>query len=217
MTFAPRLSILPEAQRELWNELSALPQGFVLYGGTALALRLGHRESVDFDFFSHEPLDHDALTALPWMRDSVTLQLDPTTRTVLIERRGGTVKVSMFGSIRFGRVGVPDMAGDTVRVASLLDLGGTKINALLQRVETKDYLDIDALLTRGSVPLPQVLGAAQTLFGDTFNPLVARKALTYFEGGDLDRLDSEVRERLTQAAVATLATAEISLVSPRLD
>jgi len=216
MTFAPCLSILPDAQRELWSELTALPRGFVLYGGTALALRLGHRESVDFDFFSHEPLDHDALTALPWMRDSVTLQLDPTTRTVLIERRGGTVKVSMFGNIRFGRVGVPDTA-DTVRVASLLDLGGTKIKALLQRVETKDYLDIDALLTRGSVPLPQVLGAAQTLFGDAFNPLVARKALTYFEGGDLDRLDSVVRERLTQAAVATLATVEISRVSSRLD
>ncbi|WP_373321508.1 nucleotidyl transferase AbiEii/AbiGii toxin family protein [Rivihabitans pingtungensis] len=33
--------------------------GFVLYGGTAIALRLGHRESVDFDFFSDRPLDRD--------------------------------------------------------------------------------------------------------------------------------------------------------------
>jgi hypothetical protein len=49
--FAAKLDILPAAQRRLWNDLDAIPPGFVLYGGTALALRLGHRTSVDFDFF----------------------------------------------------------------------------------------------------------------------------------------------------------------------
>lgn len=48
--FQPRLDILPPAQRALWDELGGLPHGFVLYGGTALALRLGHRQSIDFDF-----------------------------------------------------------------------------------------------------------------------------------------------------------------------
>ena len=49
--FTPRLDILPPSQRRLWDELSAVPVEFVLYGGTAIALHLGHRESVDFDFF----------------------------------------------------------------------------------------------------------------------------------------------------------------------
>src|SRR5262245_60249590 len=50
--FDPRLDILPDAQRELWPQLSAAPRlSFVLYGGTAVALHLGHRQSVDFDFF----------------------------------------------------------------------------------------------------------------------------------------------------------------------
>jgi len=49
--FTPRLDILPPSQRRLWDELSAVPEEFVLYGGTAIALHLGHRESVDFDFF----------------------------------------------------------------------------------------------------------------------------------------------------------------------
>jgi hypothetical protein len=40
------MEILPPAQR----------LGFVLYGGTAIALRLGHRSSVDFDFFTADPL-----------------------------------------------------------------------------------------------------------------------------------------------------------------
>jgi hypothetical protein len=49
--FKPNLSILPEPQRRLWAELSNTPKTFVLYRGTALALRLGHRQSEDFDFF----------------------------------------------------------------------------------------------------------------------------------------------------------------------
>lgn len=48
----PRVDLLPSAQRSLWPRLKAVPADFMLYGGTALALRLGHRESVDFDFFS---------------------------------------------------------------------------------------------------------------------------------------------------------------------
>ena len=50
-TFTPCLEILPVAQRLLWPALRPAPRmGFVLYGGTAIALRLGHRASIDFDF-----------------------------------------------------------------------------------------------------------------------------------------------------------------------
>jgi len=43
--FTLNLQILPPAQRRLWDELRHTPREFVLYGGTALALRLGHRHS----------------------------------------------------------------------------------------------------------------------------------------------------------------------------
>lgn len=55
-TFTPRLDILPTAQRQVWPALSHASQlGFVLYGGTAIALRLGHRPSLDFDFLQIAP------------------------------------------------------------------------------------------------------------------------------------------------------------------
>ena len=61
-TFVPRVEILPVAQRTLWSDLAGLGAlGYVLYGGTALALRLGHRPSVDFDFFSDRSLDKAAV------------------------------------------------------------------------------------------------------------------------------------------------------------
>jgi hypothetical protein len=49
----PKTEILPKAQREIWPLLAPAPKfSFVLYGGTAVALYLGHRISIDFDFFS---------------------------------------------------------------------------------------------------------------------------------------------------------------------
>ncbi|MFN0246945.1 MAG: nucleotidyl transferase AbiEii/AbiGii toxin family protein [Kofleriaceae bacterium] len=214
--FVPKLDVLPSSQRALWGDLGAVPSSFVLYGGTALALHLGHRESVDFDFFAHDELDHAALEALPFLTSATTLDVTPNSRTFVV-RRGEGVKVSFFGTIRFGRVGAVETTADGhVRVASLLDLAGTKIKALVQRVESKDYRDVDALLVAG-VPIVRILGAARALFGEAFNPLVARKALSYFVGGDLDTLDSEMRARLVEAATHDLGIEEPSKISPRLD
>src|ERR1022692_2145644 len=72
-TFEPRLDILPGSQRRLWPELDAVPSEFVLYGGTGLALQLGHRTSGDFDFFASSGFDPDHLRAqLPFFRDPDT-------------------------------------------------------------------------------------------------------------------------------------------------
>ena len=61
----PKLDILPASQRWLWPSLAGLAgHGFVLHGGTAIALRLGHRESVDFDFFSGGALPRARLSSV---------------------------------------------------------------------------------------------------------------------------------------------------------
>jgi hypothetical protein len=60
----PKLGILPAAQRALWPELSPTPRDFMLYRGTAIALRLGHLASADFDFFGRTGFDPDALPVL---------------------------------------------------------------------------------------------------------------------------------------------------------
>jgi hypothetical protein len=49
LEFQPILSILEPSQRRLWDEFDSIPRAFVLCGGTAVALQLGHRSSVDFD------------------------------------------------------------------------------------------------------------------------------------------------------------------------
>jgi hypothetical protein len=97
MIFYPHLEILATAQMRLWHELSTVPDEFVLYGGTALALHLGHRNSLDFDFFSRRPLDLAQLeVAIPFLTGAKITQREKNTLSAIVER-GGPVKVSFFG------------------------------------------------------------------------------------------------------------------------
>ena len=57
------LSVLPQAQLDIWPKLNRMNLCFTLYGGTAIALQLGHRISIDFDFFSNRFFQSDEIHA----------------------------------------------------------------------------------------------------------------------------------------------------------
>lgn len=192
----PRLDILPSRQRRLWPELSQVPEHFVLYGGTAIALRLGGRQSVDFDFFTERPLSADVLIRdVPFLSGARQLHAEPNTATFSVQREG-EIRVSFFGSLGFGRVGLPERCEDNgLWLASLPDLAAQKMKVILTRAEAKDYLDIHALLHAG-ITLPEALGAAQALYPE-FNPILSLKALAYYGEPALAALPAAVREALT--------------------
>jgi len=95
-TFRPRFAILPVAQKTIWPALApAARAGFVLYGGTALALRLGHRQSADFDFFNDADLDKDRLREkIPLLNSAQTIQDESDALSVLVPVKDDTVKLS---------------------------------------------------------------------------------------------------------------------------
>ena len=198
--FSPRLDILPAAQRAVWTKLDFTLGRFVLYGGTALALRLGHRTSEDFDFFSFQPFDPATWQrAHPLLAQAETLQLEPNTLSVLISQSEETVKLSFFGGLSFGQVQPPDTSADgCCRVASLPDLFATKLNTVYQRAEAKDYLDVHAIL-RSGLSLEQGLEFARAVYGAHFNAMLPLQALCYFEEPGLQQLSNEVRESLLAA------------------
>ena len=197
----PRLAILPPAQRRLWPELQATPGHFILYGGTALALRLAHRSSEDFDFFSSQPFDAERLLArIPYLKDAKVLQRDENTLTCLADR-DGPVRVSFFGGLTLNHVRSPQrVAGPGLLVASLLDLGATKAQVVQGRALAKDYLDLEALMRVGRVSLGECLGAANAVYGPGYNPMLTLKALSFYGDGDLREIAPAVRDRLTRAA-----------------
>lgn len=198
--FSPRLDVLPEGQRRLWGELSAVPDQFTLYGGTALALHLGHRKSVDFDLFGSRAIDVASLEAeIPFLKDAAVVQREKNTLTAIVDR-GAPVKVSFFGVPKLLRLASPVRAKDNgLKIASLLDLAGTKASVLQVRAEAKDYIDMDALIRIGGVGLPFALAAAEKLYGSSFNPEITLKALSYFEDGNLRELPTDMKFRLAGA------------------
>lgn len=207
--FSPCMQILPAAQQVLWPQLQPLASmGFVLYGGTAIALRLGHRQSVDFDFFCSDPLNKAKLaTQLPFVGRATVLQ-DQANAWTLLVNTGNTdqaaaptlVKVSFFGTIAFGHYSKPQWTTDEVlKVASLDDLMATKVKVLLQRVESKDYQDIAAML-RSGVDLSRGLAIAREMFGSSFQPSESLKAMTWFNGGDLELLTDNDKQTLVRFA-----------------
>jgi len=101
----PHWEVLPAAQRDIWPHLApSVDLGLVLYGGTAIALRLGHRTSIDFDFFTEQPLDREVLAhSFAFLGRSEVIQDRPNTFSVLAPAGNGRVKISFFGEIATGR------------------------------------------------------------------------------------------------------------------
>jgi hypothetical protein len=202
-SFEPCLDILPPAQRRLWPELAATPEDFTLYGGTAIALRLGHRPSVDFDFFTSNTFNPSALLqTVPYLKGAIARQSAPSTLTVAIDREG-PVQVSFFGDLGLGQVAPAQTAtGPAIKVASLIDLAGFKVAVVTQRAELRDYIDVHTLLTQANIPLAEMLSAAATIYGTVFNPLLSLKALSYHDDAALSELSRNVRQDLIKAVTA---------------
>jgi hypothetical protein len=219
--FEPKLEILPESQRALWAELDNVPSDFVLYGGTALALQIGHRVSEDFDFFSSLGFDPERLRSrLPFFRDldesdpNVWVHRKRDNLEAFVERRGTTVKVAFFGGMEnLKRVQDPRYPiGSRVQVASLVDLAGMKMRVIQMRGSWKDYVDIHALVSHG-VDVPTALAAAQAI-DSRFNPVTSIRALQFYGDGNLNRVPLEMQQDLTRWAQA-VDLAELPSLSSR--
>jgi nucleotidyltransferase AbiEii toxin of type IV toxin-antitoxin system len=194
-----KTDILPKPQQEIWPLLAAAPGlSFVLYGGTAVALHLGHRTSVDFDFFRSAPLDKKEVEAsFAFMRDAQTVQEDENTLVVIVPMPSGPVKVSFFGGLALGRISEPLQTTDsTLLVASIEDLLATKLKAVLDRAEVKDYQDISAMLSAGA-SLDRALGAFAKIYKK--DPGLPLRAMGYFKDGDLPSLPKADQEILRRA------------------
>ena len=201
--FRPKFGTLPREQKALWPQLKpAKDLGFTLYGGTAIALRLGHRISVDFDFFTDRKLDKNALLKrLAFLNGAQVLQEGPDTYVASVKPRGATnpVKLSFFAEIGFGRFGEPELTDDRVlRVAALEDLMATKIKVILDRTEQRDYEDLAALIQAGC-PVATAIAIAAEMFPN-LSPQVALQALAFHK--DIPKLSEKAKRTLIRAATS---------------
>ncbi|PAF46750.1 hypothetical protein BKH41_08555 [Helicobacter sp. 12S02232-10] len=189
--------ILPKEQQEILQYLKPITdKDFILFGGTAIALQLGHRVSVDFDFFRSEPLDQNEKTKisnLNFLNNFTTLQNEENTFVISVNG----VKLSFFGGIDFVKLS-KFKSFETLKIAQLEDLLATKLAVITQRVEYKDYIDVIHIINNG-LSLQQGFKKAKEFYGNQLSIQDTLKTLIYFEGGDLYQLKDNEKEVLTKA------------------
>jgi hypothetical protein len=209
----PQVGTLPSGQAALWPLLGDVPEDFVLYGGTGIALRLAHRESRDFDFFSAESFGPTAL--LDQLAGLGRVTINEASPNHLVITTVGEVTLSFLGAMRLQSVAEPAIVEQNgIVVASIFDLAGTKAKALLDRSEWKDYVDIATLLRHG-LTLPEIVGYAATVFEPLFEFPVAvfLRSLVWFGDGTASDVPDDMQREL-ERAVARCEHADFPVVAP---
>lgn len=175
-----REEVLPDVQRQVLHAIAPVARDLGLYlgGGTAIALQVGHRRSIDFDWFTEAPtLDMDR--AADAFRTLQGFALELRDQGTLIGAVNG-VRVACF-EYRYPRLESLVEDGG-VRLASLLDLAAMKLLAIAQRGSRKDFVDVHVLLDHG-LALPQMLAAFQRKF-DVASRMSALRGLVYFDDAE---------------------------------
>ncbi len=179
----------------LWERMGPLPANLRLYGGTALALYLNHRLSVDFDFATPEPVvDIDLARSLSWAAGA---KLNGGVGMV-----DGIIEENARRPIRFTLMECgpmiplpehsPIRASNGVRVAHPIDILRSKLVACLSRGAERDYQDIAA----AAQSMPEyVAQAAKAVPGRS--PLDVARALSNF-----GELPPEVSETIRKVALS---------------
>jgi hypothetical protein len=179
-----QLEVLPARQRQLLDRLAADPwiAAFYLAGGTGLALQLGHRQSVDFDFFAPAPVS--AAAVVEQCRQWGTFALESQSRHTV----HGTVACVRVSFISYWEQLLdPVVPFGQVRLAAPRDIACMKLDAIASRGSKKDFVDLHFLLRAYS--LADLLRAYQERTqGQGLPAYQLLKALVYFADADPDPL-----------------------------
>ncbi len=157
---------------------------FYLAGGTALALQIGHRDSVDFDFFCTK--DFDTKKMFQHLREVfmghklLVIQEEPSTLTLLVD---DAIKVSFFGH---DYPLIQELIEEeNMRLASVADIGCMKLSAITSRATNKDYIDLYFILQQ--VSLAELLQLTGQKYPELERNLIL-KSLVYFEDITLEKI-----------------------------
>ena len=170
-------NILDEKRKDILPLFKLLKSDFYLAGGTALALQLGHRDSVDFDFFSEKKFDtRNLLKKLKEIfkdHKIKKVQDEKNTLTIIIDEN---IKLSFF-TYQYSLLN-PLISEEYINLASIEDIACMKLSAIVSRSVEKDYIDLYFILQNNK--LAKLLELSQKKFPSLDANLII-KSLTYFD------------------------------------
>ena len=175
--------IFTGGQVELLPYLKAFHRSFYLVGGTAVALHIGHRRSIDFDLFTHAQLNKSRIKAklmhIPFSQIPVFEDFDQLHLLI------NNVKLTFFSYP--WSVLHPINVGSIFSIPSLLSLAAMKAFALWRRAKWKDYVDLYFIL-HDYFTMQEICKEAEKIFNQQFSEKLFRQQLAFHK--DIDYTES---------------------------
>jgi len=197
--------ILTDEQKKLLPIVRHFSNDYFLVGGTAIALQIGHRLSIDFDLFTEKEFDNGVVA-------EYIITIAPIEKTQTDQQGQFTFYVNgvqfTFMKYRF-KIPYNVSFGNIIKMPDLLTLGAMKLHALGRRAKWKDYVDLYFISKKYS--LQQMVKKSEQLFGNEFNEKLFRVQLAYFDDVDYSEEveyiegfqipDSEVKKSLEKISL----------------
>lgn len=178
----------PEALSDKDKEISSKLKNFstfYLAGGTALALQIGHRKSVDFDLFSEKKISEDLLRKVKkvFPQNSLTLSVNNLDElTIFID----DVKITFLKYPFPVILKLVDYEG--IKMLNIKEIAATKAYTIGRRGSYKDYIDLFFIISEGYSNLDEIIELAEKKYGGEFNSRLFLEQILYLE----DVKDTEI-------------------------
>jgi hypothetical protein len=202
------IEIFNADQAELLPYLKSFNRSFYLVGGTAIALHLGHRRSIDFDLFTLSTLVKHRikgkLLQIPFKQAPIFEDYDQ------LHLQINNVKVTFF-SYPYP-IMHPDKVGTVITIPTLLSLAAMKAFALGRRSKWKDYVDLYFLL-HDHFTIDEISKECEKIFKDQFSEKLFRQQLAFHKDIDFSEPveflgkpipDNTIKEFLIEKAITFL-------------
>lgn len=178
----------PEALSDKDKEISSKLKNFstfYLAGGTALALQIGHRKSVDFDLFSEKKISEDLLRKVKkvFPQNSLTLSVNNLDElTIFID----DVKITFLKYPFPVILKLVDYEG--IKMLNIKEIAATKAYTIGRRGSYKDYIDLFFIISERYSNLDEIIELAEKKYGGEFNSRLFLEQILYLE----DVKDTEI-------------------------
>ncbi len=202
--------VLTEEAKKLFPKLHDFKEDFYLAGGTALALQIGHRVSVDFDLFSPDPIKKTLLAKVEATYDGMPIEIfvnNSRELTLLIQGVKHTFMHYPFPVI------LPFEKNDTIHLLSAKEILATKAYTVGRRGAFKDYIDLYMGISSGTGSLQGVIGIAREKYKDVFNDRLFLEQTVYLDDIAEDTVIMLNRSVPTKQNLVDFFSGEIAKIS----
>lgn len=172
------LDRLDKERQEIFYKLRSFSRDFVLAGGTAIMLQIGHRQSFDFDCFSLKELSVDLTKIARRVFGSTTVPIVNNKQLCLLKTSNNIEIHFVYHPFTFLNKAIKT---ESIPIAHLDDLAGNKVYTIGRRGVWRDYVDLFFLLKWNIYSMKKLISLAEKKFSNEFNPKLFLQQLVYFK------------------------------------